>query len=514
MRDRAMNQPQVAVGGGILAGTIEPGTTVQSFKGIPFAAPPLGELRWRPPQPAPAWRGVRQATMFGRRALQRRVFDDMVFRSRGMSEDCLYLNVWAPIGARAAPVLMYVHGGGNVAGDGSEPRYDGTSLARRGIIVVTVNYRLNVFGFFAHPELTRESPQQASGNYGYLDLVAALQWITENIAAFGGDPARVTIAGESAGSIAVSALLAAPLAQPHIAGAIGSSGSLLGALPPQPLADAEHAGSTLATTLGVSSLAQLRALPARQLLHATRSYAPPQFCGTIDGWFLPQAPLACYLAGAQARVPLLVGWNSAEAPFAALLGRRTPTAAAYRRTVRQRFGALAPDVLQHYPAPDDAAVIDAATDLASDLFIGYSTWTWASIHAQTSGRPVYRYRYAHPRPPAHPASATDAAGAQHPPARGAVHSADIEYFMGTLDTNPVYAWGSADAALSQIMQQYYVNFVATGDPNGAGLTAWPPARPDDGDRWLQLDVVCALQPERHQARYRLLDTLIGATLAR
>lgn len=506
MRDRTTAQPRVTVSGGILAGAIEPGAAVQSFRGIPFAAPPLGDLRWRPPQPAPAWRGVRQATAFGRRAMQRRVFGDMVFRSRGTSEDCLYLNVWAPVGAAAAPVLMYIHGGGNVAGDGSEPRYDGTSLARRGLVVVTVNYRLNVFGFFAHPDLTHESPQQASGNYGYLDLVAALQWITDNIAAFGGDPARITIAGESAGSIAVSALLAAPMAQPHIAGAIGSSGSLLGALPPQPLHDAERAGSALATALGATSLAQLRALPARRLMHATRRYAPPQFSGTIDGWFLPQAPLTCYLAGAQARVPLLVGWNSAEAPFTALLGRRAPTAAAYRRAVRQRCGAAAPAILQQYPAADDAAVIDAATDLASDLFIGYSTWTWASIHGQTSGQPVYRYRYAHPRPPMRSAAAA--------PDGGAVHSADIEYFMGTLATNAVYAWEPADVALSGTMQQYYANFVATGDPNGAGLTAWPPMRHDGGMRWLHLDVVSAMQPERHQARYQLLDTLIGATLAR
>jgi len=193
---------RVTVSSGILEGTIEPGSRVRSFKGIPFAAPPVGNLRWRPPQPAGPWAGVRPAHQFGPRAMQLPVFGDMNFRSNGMSEDCLYLNVWAPAEptAERLPVLVYFYGGGNVAGDGSEPRYDGTRLAQRGIITLSVNYRLNIFGFFAHPELTQESAQHASGNYGYLDQAAALRWLRENIAAFGGDPGRVTIAGESAGS--------------------------------------------------------------------------------------------------------------------------------------------------------------------------------------------------------------------------------------------------------------------------------------------------------------------------
>src|SRR5919202_2870866 len=234
MEDHAATNPVVTVSGGILEGTIEPGSGIRSFRGIPFAAPPVGDLRWRPPEPAAPWVGVRPAHQFGPSAMQLPVFGDMNFRSNGMSEDCLYLNVWVPAEAVAEPlpVLVYFYGGGNVAGDGSGPGYDGARPAQRGLITLTANYRLNIFGFFAHPELTQESPLHASGNYGFLDQVATLRWVQENIAAFGGDPARVPIAGESAGSISVSAQMVSPLAKDLIAGAIGSSGSPLGGAPP------------------------------------------------------------------------------------------------------------------------------------------------------------------------------------------------------------------------------------------------------------------------------------------
>src|SRR5215217_5112028 len=234
---------QVKTANGRVEGTLEQ-SGIRVFKGLPFAAPPVGELRWREPQPVKNWTGVRPAKQFGPRAMQLPVFGDMNFRSNGMSEDCLYLNVWVPAepAEEQLPVLVYFYGGGNVAGDGSEPRYDGTRLAQRGIITLSVNYRLNIFGFFAHPELTQESPQHASGNYGYLDQAAALRWVRENIAAFGGDPGRITIAGESAGSISVSAQMASPLSKDLIAGAIGESGSLLGGLPPVPLDTGEQRG--------------------------------------------------------------------------------------------------------------------------------------------------------------------------------------------------------------------------------------------------------------------------------
>ena len=232
----AWGAEQVKTANGVVEGVTEK-SGIRAFRGIPFAAPPVGDLRWKPPQPVKNWEGVRQADKFGPRAMQRPIFGDMNFRSDGMSEDCLYLNVWTPAksGDERLPVLVYFYGGGFMAGDGSEPRYDGASMARKGIVAVTVNYRLGVFGFLAHPELTGESPHHASGNYGLLDQNAALRWVRRNIAAFGGDPDKVTIAGESAGSVSVSAQMASPLSKDLIAGAIGESGSLMGTLPPVPL---------------------------------------------------------------------------------------------------------------------------------------------------------------------------------------------------------------------------------------------------------------------------------------
>src|SRR5438270_6555528 len=261
---------QVKTVNGIVEGILEK-SGVRSFKGIPFAAPPVGNLRWKEPQPVANWQGVRKTDHFGPRAMQAPIFGDMGFRSDGMSEDCLYLNVWSPsnAGNKKLPVLVYFYGGGFVAGDGSEYRYDGESMAQKGIVALTVNYRLGIFGFFAHPELTRESPHHASGNYGLMDQSAALQWVKQNIAAFGGDPNRITIAGESAGSFSVSAQMASPLSRNLIAGAIGESGSLLGMQPLTPLSQAEQMGVQFGNNSGASSLAALRALPASQLLQAT-----------------------------------------------------------------------------------------------------------------------------------------------------------------------------------------------------------------------------------------------------
>jgi len=254
--------PRVKITNGTLEGINESG--IKTFKGVPFAAPPAGDLRWKEPQPVKDWTGVRKADKFGPRAMQLPVFGDMNFRSDGMNEDCLYLNVWTPAktGNEKLPVLVYFYGGGFMAGDGSELRYDGESMARRGIVTVTVNYRLGIFGFLSHPELTKESPHHASGNYGLLDQSAALQWVQKNIASFGGDPKKVTIAGESAGSFSVSAQMASPLSKNIIAGAIGESGSLLGLNPTASLSDAEKAGIDFGKSIKASSLADLRAMPA------------------------------------------------------------------------------------------------------------------------------------------------------------------------------------------------------------------------------------------------------------
>ena len=439
--------------------------------------------------------------------MQLPLFSDMNFRSNGMSEDCLYLNVWTGAGSarERRPVLVYFYGGGLVAGDGSELRYDGESLARRGVVAVTVNYRLGAFGFLAHPELTQESPNHASGNYGLLDQAAALRWVRDNIAAFGGDPQHVTIAGESAGSFSVSAQMASPLAKGLIVGAIGESGSLLSLWPEITLAQAEPAGVAFAASLGANSLAALRALPAQQLLEASGQGNPYRFQPITDGYFFPSSPLAIFTSGQQAKVPLLVGWNSRESGPEGVLGEAAPTVENYRAAVAKRAGTRAAEVLRLYPAATDAEVEPVATALASDLFIGYSTWKWTDVHAQTGGRPVYRYLYAHPRPAgvATPGSATPPT----PPAPGAGHSAEIEYALGNLATNHVFAWTPDDYRVSEILQGYFANFIKTGNPNGPGLLAWPPTRPAPGAPLLRLTVRPRVEADQHRARYLLLEAL-------
>ena len=480
----------VKTANGVLAGTTDAGTGVRSFKGIPYAQPPIGNLRWRAPQPVRDWQGVRRADAFGPRAMQLPLFGDMVFRSTGMSEDCLYLNVWAPAaGRQRRPVLVYFFGGGFVAGDGSEPRYDGAGMARKGIVAVTVTFRLGVFGFLAHPALTRESARHASGNYGLMDQSAALRWVQKNIAAFGGDPKRVTIAGESAGSYSVSAQMASPWSRDLFAGAIGESGSLMGTRPMAPLADAERRGAAFAAGLGASSLPALRALPAAQVLGATSGPHPPHFGAIVDGDFLPRPPAEAYAAGAQAHVPLLVGWNSQEQDAGGVLGKDLATPENFAKALRTVFGDRADDAARLYPAFTDAQADQSATALASDRFIAFSTWKWYDLHRRTGDKPVFRYFFARPRPGG----------------SGAVHSGEIEYALGNLATNTSYAWTPDDYKVSETMQDYFADFVKTGDPNGAGLPAWPAANRGFSEPVMRLDVNSRAEPETYRERYRFLD---------
>ncbi|HLX63340.1 MAG TPA: carboxylesterase family protein, partial [Planctomycetota bacterium] len=389
----------VQVSNGLLEGACNPETCVRSFKGIPFARPPIGNLRWKPPQPAENWPGVRKADRFGPRAMQRAVFADMVFRSNGMSEDCLYLNVWTPAKSEREklPVLVYIFGGGFTGGDGSEGRYDGESMARKGIVAVTINYRLNVFGFFAHPELTKESPEHASGNYGLMDQAAALKWVRQNIAAFGGDPARVTLAGESAGSMSVSAQMVSPLAKDLIAGAIGESGAVLGSLSPAPLAKAEDQGVKFAAKLGLGdapTLAQLRAIPADKFLEAMAKPNTPWFAPDVDGYFFPKPPAELFAAGQQAHIPLLVGSNSEENGAGSVLGKDAPTLENYQKNLKRLYKDKADDVFKVYPASSETEILDAAQDLASDRFISHPTWKWLDYCTKPGGPPTYYYLYA------------------------------------------------------------------------------------------------------------------------
>ena len=451
--------------------------------------------------------------------MQARVFGDMMFRNSGVSEDCLYLNVWTPEsrGASALPVLFYIYGGGFVAGDGSEPRYDGESMAKRGIVVVTISHRLGIFGFFSHPELAAESPRHASGNYGLMDQTAALRWVQANIAAFGGDPKRVTIAGESAGSFSVSAQMASPSAAGLFAGAIGESGAFFATTIPTPLhTETEQNGVKFGNVVGAPSLTALRALSATEVLEASGRPGVPRFGPNVDGWFFAEAPGATFAAGRQARVPLLAGWNSEESNARALVNE-TPSPDNARAQYAKLFGDRAADAAKVYPASTATEALQSLTDLASDRFIAYSTWKWLDVHARTSGKPVYRYLYAHPRPPL-VASMGDArpglaggivrggGGAPAPASMGAVHSAEIEYALGNVPLNPVFAWTADDHKVSATMQAYFENFIKTGNPNGGGLPLWPTGGVDASGvvQRMRIDVESRAEPEP-RARYLFLD---------
>jgi para-nitrobenzyl esterase len=523
----AFGADRVKTANGTVESTVPPKDGIRSFKGIPFAQPPVGDLRWREPQPVKNWPGVRNADKFGPTCMQRLSPNaDYWFRGDGMSEDCLYLNVWTPAKSKREklPVLVYIFGGGFQNGDGSEPRYDGESMARKGIVAVSLNYRTNIFGFFVHPELTRESPHHASGNYGLLDQVAALQWVQKNIAAFGGDPKRVTIAGESAGSISVSALMASPLSRNLIAGAICESGAAIASLPPRPLAEAEQNGVKFAAAAGADSLAALRAMTPQQLQDAAAKAQGVRFSTAMDGYFLSKTLTEIGLAGEQAKVPLLAGSNTEEQGARAVLAGGDPTPETLAAAITKLYGDKAEAVLKAYAATTTDEVFEAATHLASARFISYGTWKWTELHMQTSGKPVYRYLYARVRPaylgmpgkpPAAPAPGRggDAAagrGAQQPQApRGAAHSAEIQYAMGNLDLDKRYAWEPADYEVSKTMQAYFVNFIKTGKPDGPGLPPWPAYRPETNYQRMRIDVTSQAEPEPHRDRYLALDAVIG-----
>ena len=520
----ASGADRVTTANGIVESTVPPKDGVRSFKGIPFAQPPVGDLRWREPQPAKNWTDIRNADKFGPTCMQRlSPGADYWFRGDGMSEDCLYLNVWTPskTGREKLPVLVYIFGGGFQNGDGSEPRYDGESMARQGIVAVSLNYRTNIFGFFVHPELTKESPHKASGNYGLLDQVAALRWVQQNIAAFGGDPKRVTIAGESAGSISVSALMASPLSKDLIAGAICESGAAIASLPPRPLADAEQNGVKFAAAAGADSLAALRAMTAPQLQEAAARAQGVRFSTAMDGYFLSKTLTEIALAGEQAKVPLLAGTNTEEQGVRGVLAGGEPTPETLAAAITKFYGDKAEPVLKAYAATTTDEVYEAAMHLASARFISYGTWKWTELHMQTGGRPVYRYLYAkvrpaylgmpgQPPPPAPPSPAPAAGGAPQPPApRGAVHSAEIQYAMGNLGLDKRYTWESADHEVSKTMQAFFVNFIKTGKPDGPGLPPWPAYRPETNYQRMRIDVTSKAEPEPHRDRYLALDAILG-----
>jgi para-nitrobenzyl esterase len=497
---------QVRIASGAIEGTITSAPNVRAFLGIPFAAPPVGKLRWQAPQSVQPWQGVRKADAFGLRCMQLRVYSDMVFRDKGPSEDCLNLNVWTPAksASERLPVMFWIYGGGFQAGGTSEPRQEGMNLAKKGVVVVSANYRLGIFGFFSDPALTAESPHHASGNFGLMDQIAALHWVKKNIAAFGGDPNNVTIFGESAGSFSVSDLMASPLAKGLFQKAIGESGASFGAGPhlhaAQALSESEEAGQKFATSIGATSLAALRAIPAEKLMEESRR---GHFWPNIDGYVLPQDVNTIFAEGRQSHVPLLAGWNKDENLGNLYSTKTPPTAENLIKAVKERFGPEAGEALKFYPHATETEVRQSTETLASDFFTVYVTWKWLEMQNQTGDSPVYRYLFT--RTPPAPPGAMD--GGVPLEKLGARHSADIEYVFGTLKWQKAH-WQPVDFKVSDAMMTYWSNFAKTGNPKGSGLPHWPRYTPQD----LQLMILgpdMYSHPAADQKRFEFLDSFVG-----
>jgi para-nitrobenzyl esterase len=495
------------------AGSVEGSTSadgkVQIFKGIPYAAPPVGALRWKEPQPVPSWQGVRQAKEFGARCMQGNVFGDMVFRDTAPSEDCLYLNVWTPSASLAARLrgMGWIYGGGFQAGATSEPRQDGERLAHKGVVIVSMNYRLGIFGFFSHPELTKESPHHASGNYGLQDQAAALQWVRKNIAAFGGDSENVTIFGESAGSFSVSALMASPLSKGLIHGAIGESGAFFGrTLTAKPLPESEQDGVKFAAAIGVDTLEKLRAMTSQETLDAaSKDKNAFRFGPNIDGYFFPESPAEIYAKGNEAHIALLAGWNHDEGNYHMFFGADPATKENYAKKVAATYGDKAPEVLKAFPGDTDEQAKSSADLLSTAGFIGYGTWKWIELQTKLGVAPVYRYEFDEAPPLAPPA-----AGAPAPAdAPRAYHSAEIEFVFGMLDSKKL-PWRPEDYALSEQMGSYWTNFAKTGNPNGVGLPQWHQYGAKDGFEVMHLIAKPHAAPDAQRPQYELLDKLAAA----
>ena len=458
----------VTVTGGRIAGVRGTDASVMVFKGIPFAAPPVGNLRWRAPQPVVAWRGVKNADQFGNSCIQNVVRERKPWTYEFMthnviSEDCLYLNVWTAASGpqERRPVYVFIYGGGNNEGSTAVPVYDGETLAKKGIVVVTVNYRLGLFGFFTHPELTREAPYKASGNYAILDLIASLKWVHDNIAAFGGDPAKVTVGGQSAGAANTHVLTASPLAKGLFRGAIAESGSSVSGGPNRKLGEQEQIGVKFAAAKGAADLRALRAMSWEQLQKPLPGGGDNpmgsnfRFTTVIDGYVLPSAISEVFAQKKQNDVPTLTGSNKDESGASP---HPDVTLEQFRKQAPARYEELAEEFLKLYPAKTDEEAAAVQNDAARDAS-RMSTYLWALDRNKTAGTRVWTYFWDHALP--------------GPDAEkyGAFHTSEVPYVLGALAMSD-RPFTADDRHIADTMSSFWANFIAKGDPNGEGLATW------------------------------------------
>jgi len=487
---QALSAATVQLDSGMISRTSSKDAGVEVYKGIPYAAPPVGDLRWREPQPVAHWDGVRKADQFGSICTQSAgafVSGPNNYRVPRGSEDCLFLNVWtaAKSASDRRPVMVWIHPGGYNTGSGATPGYDGEALAKKGVVLITINYRLGMFGFFSHPELTKESPHHASGNYAFMDQVAALEWVKRNIAAFGGDPRRVTVFGDSAGSASIANLMGSPQAKGLFQRAVGESGAWMGlsVAPMRTLAEAEVAGAKLGT------LAELRAKPAEELLKAGRGGGP-----VIDGWFLPEDVATTFAEHKQNDVPLLVGSNQDEGTFFL----RPTTAAKFIERSRMRFGGRADEFLKLYPAGSDEEA--SASQLAAFRDeLAFVMRIWARAQTKTGRSKAYLFYFTH-QPPL-PAGQTVRGGF----GSGATHGSEAQYIFGNL-LGP-RAWTDLDREVSATMSSYWINFAANGDPNGKGLAKWPAFDDRKSDRPMVLGDQAEVGPEPNRSQLAFFESV-------
>lgn len=459
----------IRVDGGLISGTTVDG--VRSFKGIPFAAPPVGDLRWKPPQPVVAWQGVRQADNFGPMCPQSPYPSGSMYYAppQTQSEDCLYLNVWtaAKVGDKR-PVMVWIHGGALTRGSGSNAVYDGTALAKKGVVLVTINYRIGPLGYLAHSELTSESPQHSSGNYGVLDQIAALKWVRKNIAALGGDPNRVTIFGQSAGSWSVNTLVASPLAKGLFQRAIGESG---GAFPHDAylredrnkLPSAEKIGAAFAKAAGANSIKALRALPAEKIVEVFTNDPEGRKFRTqvnVDGWVLPDETRNVFAQGKHNDVPVIAGSNANEMTTLTTPAMVPKTVEDYRKRVESQYGEMIKELDAVYPVKSAEDIKDAYLGSLRDTIFSLPMRTWARMTAAGHSK-AYLYFFSHVRP------------SPNSKYNGAYHASEIAYVFSNLSRENK-AYQDVDFKLAEMMTSYWVNFATTGDPNGKGLPKWKP----------------------------------------